>query len=58
MKKIIEWHKSFIERAQKQLNLSTYSLYLFGVIEGALYMWIFLKLTPWIIQRKAEFPDF
>ena len=58
MKKIIDWHKSFVGRAQEQLGLSNYALYLFGIIEGALYMWIFLKVIPWIFGSKAEFPDF
>ncbi len=58
MKKIIDWHKSLVESTQQQLGLSNYALYLFGVIEGALYMWIFLKAIPWIFGSKAEFPDF
>ncbi len=57
MKKIIDWHKSFIESAQEQLGLSNYALYWFGVIEGALYMWILLKVIPWIFGNKAQFPD-
>ncbi len=57
MKKIIDWHKSFITSAQEQLGLSNYALYLFGVIEGAFYMWIFLKLIPWLFGSKAMFPD-
>lgn len=58
MKKIIDWHKSFVERAQEQLGLSNYALYLFGILEGALYMWIFLKIIPWFFRSKAEFPNF
>ena len=58
MKKIIDWHKSFVESAQEQLGLSNYALYLFGVIEGALYMWIFLQTIPWIFGSKAEVPNF
>ena len=58
MKKIIDWHKSFVENAQEQLGLSNYALYLFGIIEGALYMWMFLKVIPWIWSGKDEFPDF
>ena len=58
MKKIIDWHKSFVERAQTQLGLSNYTLYLFGILEGALYMWILLKIIPWFFANKAEFPDF
>tara|TARA_Y100001968_G_C19150514_1_gene615932 strand:+ start:542 stop:718 length:177 start_codon:yes stop_codon:yes gene_type:complete len=58
MKKFFDWHKSFIERAQDQLGLSNYALYLAGILEGALYMWIILKVIPWFFKRKAEFPDF
>tara|TARA_B100000700_G_scaffold236873_1_gene262915 strand:+ start:166 stop:342 length:177 start_codon:yes stop_codon:yes gene_type:complete len=58
MKKIIDWHKSLVESAQNQLGLSNYTLYLTGIIEGALYMWIILKVIPWIFKSKAEFPDF
>ncbi len=58
MNKIIDWHKSLIENAQRQLGLSTYALYLFGVLEGAFYMWIFLKVIPWIFLSKAEVPYF
>ncbi len=58
MKKIIEWHKSFIESAQKQLELSNYTLYIFGIIEGAFYMWLFLKVIPWFFKSEGLFPDF
>ena len=58
MNKIIDWHKSLIERAQEQFRLSSYALYLIGILEGALYMWIILKIIPWIFGSKAEFPDF
>ena len=58
MKKILDWHKSLIEHAQEQLGLSNYALYLAGILEGALYMWIILKVIPWIAGTKAEFPDF
>ena len=58
MKKFIDWHKSLIERAQEQLGLSNYALYLTGILEGALYMWIILKVIPWIFGNKTEFPDF
>ncbi len=58
MKKFIEWHKSFIESAQKQLGLSNYALYIAGILEGALYMWIILKVIPWIFFSKPEFSDF
>ena len=58
MKKVIEWHKLYVERAQKLLGLSNYALYLTGILEGALYMWIILKVIPWIFGNKTEFPDF
>ena len=58
MKKLIEMHKSFIDRAQKQLGLSNYALYLSGILEGALYMWILLKILPLIFVSKMEFPEF
>ena len=58
MKKFIDWHKSFIENAQKELGLSNYALYLAGILEGALYMWIFLKVIPWVFASKTDFPDF
>ena len=58
MKKIIDWHKSFVENAQEQLRLSNYALYLFGIIEGALYMWVLLKVIPWFFVTNTEFPDF
>jgi len=58
MKELIDWHKSFVELAQKQLGLSNYALYLTGILEGALYMWIILKVIPWIFSPKAVFPDF
>ena len=58
MKKIVDWHKSFVENAQEKLGLSNYALYLFGVIEGALYMWIFLKVITWFFGSKTDFPDF
>jgi len=58
MKKLINWHKSLIESAQKQFGLSTYALYWIGIFEGALYMWIIMKLMTWSFGSKAEFPDF
>ena len=58
MKKFVDWHRSYIEHAQKQLGLSNYSLYWFGILEGAFYMWLLIKVIPWIFARKAEIPDF
>ena len=42
--KLIKWHKSFVERAQKELGISSYALYWFGFLEGALVIWIFMKV--------------
>ena len=58
MKKIIEWHRNLIERGQEQYKLSSYTLYLFGILEGALYMWILLKVIPSFFGSSAEFPEF
>ncbi len=58
MKKIIDWHRSLVERAQEQLGLSNYALYLSGILEGAFYMWVILKVTPLIFGTQAKFPDF
>ena len=58
MKQLIERHKLFVERAQKQIGLSNYALYLAGILEGALYMWIILKVIPWFFINKSEFPEF
>ena len=58
MKKLLDWHRSLIERAQEQLGLSNYALYMAGILEGALYMWLILKVIPWIFGNKAAFPDF
>ena len=58
MKKLIDWHKSLIESAQKQFGLSNYALYWTGIFEGALYMWIILKVISWIFSSRDEFPAF
>tara|TARA_Y100001968_G_C18876760_1_gene489780 strand:- start:63 stop:230 length:168 start_codon:yes stop_codon:yes gene_type:complete len=41
---LIQWHKSFVERAQKEMGISNYALYWFGFFEGALVMWIIIKV--------------
>ena len=53
--KLIQWHKSFVERAQKEMGISNYALYWFGFLEGALVMWLLMKIISalWI---KSEFP--
>ena len=53
--KLIKWHKSFIERAQKEMGISSYALYWFGFLEGALVMWIFMKVIS-ALMTKSEFP--
>ena len=53
--RLIKWHKSFVERAQKEMGISNYALYWFGFLEGALVMWLLMKVISalWI---KSEFP--
>tara|TARA_Y100001968_G_C19451262_1_gene768824 strand:+ start:6078 stop:6338 length:261 start_codon:yes stop_codon:yes gene_type:complete len=56
MDKLIEWHKSFIERAQKQLGISNYALYWLGFLEGALVMWILFKVASFFNNESADIP--
>tara|TARA_Y100001968_G_C19364615_1_gene721791 strand:+ start:610 stop:777 length:168 start_codon:yes stop_codon:yes gene_type:complete len=53
--KLIKWHKSFVERVQKEMGISNYALYWFGFLEGSLVMWLFMKVISglWI---KSELP--
>ena len=53
--KLIKWHKLFVDRAQKEMGISSYALYWFGFLEGALVMWLLMKVISalWI---KSEFP--
>jgi hypothetical protein len=53
--KLIKWHRSFIERAQKEMGISNYALYWFGFLEGALVMWLLMKVIS-VLRIKAEFP--
>ena len=53
--KLIKWHKSFVERAQKEMGISNYALYWFGFLEGALIMWLFMKAIS-LVWIKSEFP--
>ena len=53
--KLIQWHKSFVERAQKEMGISNYALYWFGFVEGALIMWIIMKVISALLL-KSEFP--
>tara|TARA_B100000214_G_scaffold367804_1_gene338434 strand:+ start:462 stop:629 length:168 start_codon:yes stop_codon:yes gene_type:complete len=52
--KLIKWHKSFVERAQKELGISNYALYWFGFLEGALIMWLLMKVIS-ALRIKSEF---
>ena len=37
MKKVIDWPRSFVEKAQKELKLTNYQLYWSGFLKGALF---------------------
>ncbi len=53
--KLIQWHKSFVERAQKEMGISNYALYWFGFLEGALVIWIIMKIVS-ALSMKSDFP--
>ena len=53
MKKIIDWHRSLVEKAQKELELTNYQLYWSGFLEGALVLWIVMKVAS-IVQGSPE----
>tara|TARA_Y100001968_G_scaffold199379_1_gene182908 strand:- start:2754 stop:2972 length:219 start_codon:yes stop_codon:yes gene_type:complete len=53
--KLIQWHKAFVERAQKEMGISNYVLYWFGFLEGALVMWVFLKVIS-VLKIGSELP--
>ena len=53
--KLIKWHKSFVERPKKEMGISNYALYWFGFLEGALVMWLFMKIAS-ALWMKSEFP--
>ena len=55
MKKIIDWHRSLVEKAQKELELTNYQLYWSGFLEGALVLWIVMKLTS-VVKGSPDFP--
>ena len=55
MKKIIDWHKSLVEKAQKELELTNYQLYWSGFLEGALVIWILIQASSFI-KGSSEFP--
>ena len=52
---IIEWHKSLVERIQKEMGISNYALYWFGFIEGALVLWTIIKLNSFF-NSSSVFP--
>ncbi len=53
--KLIKWHKSFVERAQKEMGISNYALYWFGFIEGTLVMWLIMKSVS-AFGINSDFP--
>ena len=53
--KLIQWHKSFIDRAQKEMGISNYALYWFGFLEGAVFFWIMMKVIS-VLGVRSEFP--
>ena len=55
MKKLIDWHKSLIERAQEQFGLSGYQMYLSGFLEGALVIWVIIQISS-LFKTSSEFP--
>ena len=55
MKRIIDWHKSLVERAQEEFGLSGYQMYLSGLLEGALVLWIIMKVAA-LLKTKSDFP--
>ena len=54
MNKIIEWHKSFIEKAQKELGISNYALYWYGFLEGILTFWIITKVVGLFVNKSPD----
>jgi len=55
MKKIIDWHRSLVEKAQKELELTNYQLYWPRFLEGTLVLWIVMKVSS-VIKGSPEFP--
>jgi len=55
MKRIIDWHKSLIERAQEEFGLSGYQMYLSGLLEGALVLWVITKVAD-LFKTTSDFP--
>ena len=55
MKKIIDWHRSLLEKTQKELELANYQLYWSGFLKGALVLWIVMKVSS-VVKGSSEFP--
>ena len=55
MKRIIDWHKSLVERAQEEFGLSGYQMYLSGLLEGALVLWVIMKISD-LFKTTSDFP--
>ncbi len=55
MKEIIDWHRSLVEKAQKELELTNYQLYWSGFLEGVLLLWIVMKVAS-VVKSGFEFP--
>ena len=55
MKKIIDWHRSLLEKAQKELELTNHQMFWSGFLEGALVLWIVMKVAS-AVKGSAEFP--
>ena len=55
MKRIIDWHKSLVERAQEEFGLSGYQMYLSGLLEGALVLWVIMKVVD-LFKTTSDFP--
>ena len=45
MKDLIEWHKKIIDQVQKETGLSSYALHWMSFIEGALVMWVIMRIA-------------
>ena len=56
MKKLIDWHRAYIESAQKALGLDNYALYWSGFLEGALFFWILTKILAFINRPSVDIP--
>ena len=44
MKQLIEWHKSIINKVKIETGISNYALHWISFFEGALLMWILMRL--------------